>query len=55
MTLPCGQHQEVNGKGLPFGKAFRPRFRFPKGEMPAPPNAPVPPAYLPAPAAPPTA
>ena len=47
--------QEVNGKGLPFGKAFRPRFRFPKGEMPAPPNAPVPPAYLPAPAAPPTA
>ena len=46
---------EVNSKGLPLGRAFRPGLRFPKGEIPAPPNAPIPPAYLPAPAVPPTA
>ncbi len=41
--------QEVNAKGLPLRKAFRPGLRFPKGGVPAPKNAPVPPAYLPAP------
>jgi hypothetical protein len=44
--------QAINQKGLPFAGRLRPRFR---GKLPTPPSAPVPPAYAPAPAAPPIA
>ena len=43
----------INRKGLPAFKG--PRFRFRKGLAPRPNAAPVPPAYAPAPAAPPVA
>jgi hypothetical protein len=42
----------INQKGLPFAGRFRPHFG---GRLPAPPYIPVPPAYAPAPAAPPVA
>jgi hypothetical protein len=44
--------QAINQKGLPFAGRLRPRFG---GKLPTPPSAPVPPAYAPAPAAPPIA
>ena len=41
--------EQVNAKGFLPRRAFR---RFPNGGIPAPKNAPVPPAYQPAPAVP---
>jgi hypothetical protein len=38
--------RQINRKGLPFERRLGPRFR---GKLPTPPNAPVPPAYAPAP------
>ena len=48
-SLSARIDQQVNAKGFLPRRAFR---RFPNGGIPAPKNAPVPPAYQPGPAVP---